>query len=84
MSELLRETLQQLGVDEHSLHSLRSSGATITVEAGIPDRVFKMHGCWMSDKANMTAHALTTLETLFFSVYLIHAVLPPENILTSS
>ena len=53
MSELLKEKLQQLGfpVGEYSLHSLRSGGATTAGEAGIPDRVFKRHGRWKSDKA---------------------------------
>jgi len=53
LSELLKEKLQQLGfpVGEYSLHSLRSGGATTAAEAGIPDRVFKRHGRWKSDKA---------------------------------
>jgi len=53
MREFLREKLEQLGfsADEYSLHSLRSGGATTAAVAGIPDRAFKRHGRWKSDKA---------------------------------
>ena len=36
---------------EYSLHSLRSDGATTATKAEIPNRVFKRHGRWKSDKA---------------------------------
>ena len=32
-------------------HSLRSGGATAAVNAGVPDRLFKRHGCWASESA---------------------------------
>ena len=32
-------------------HSLRSGGATAAANAGIPDRLFKHHGCWASESA---------------------------------
>ena len=32
-------------------HSLRSGGATAAARAGIPDRLFKRHGRWRSEKA---------------------------------
>ena len=33
------------------VHSLRAGGASAAANAGIPDRLFKRHGRWMSDKA---------------------------------
>ena len=33
------------------LHSARSGGATIVANKGVPDRLFKLHGRWVSDKA---------------------------------
>jgi hypothetical protein len=32
------------------LHSLRSGGATSAAKYGIPDKLFKGHGRWRSDK----------------------------------
>ena len=32
-------------------HSARSAGATIIANKGVPDRLFKLHGRWVSDKA---------------------------------
>ena len=33
------------------LHSLRSGGATAAASHGIPDRLFKGHGRWLSESA---------------------------------
>ena len=33
------------------LHSARSGGATIVANTWVPDRLFKLHGRWVSDKA---------------------------------
>lgn len=33
------------------VHSLRAGGATTAANAGIPDRLFKRHGRWVSEKA---------------------------------
>ena len=32
-------------------HSLRSSGATVAANAGVPDRLFGRHGRWASESA---------------------------------
>lgn len=32
-------------------HSLRAGGATAAANAGVPDRIFKRHGRWLSDRA---------------------------------
>ena len=32
-------------------HSLRSGGASAAANAGVPDRLFKRHGRWLSDSA---------------------------------
>ena len=53
MKELFKQKLSQLGfeADDFRLHSLRAGGATAAAKAGIPDRIFKRHGCWKSKKA---------------------------------
>ena len=38
-------------VQNFGLHSFRSGGATAAANAGVPDRMFKRHGRWKSDKA---------------------------------
>ena len=38
-------------ISKYGLHSLRSGGATAAANNGIPDRLFKRHGRWKSDKA---------------------------------
>ncbi|XP_078665737.1 integrase/recombinase xerD homolog [Branchiostoma floridae x Branchiostoma belcheri] len=38
-------------VSRFGLHSLRAGGASAAANAGIPERLFKRHGRWMSDKA---------------------------------
>jgi len=45
--------LIRLGYSPHNfgLHSFRSGGATAAANAGVPDRLFKRHGRWKSDKA---------------------------------
>ncbi|XP_071105314.1 integrase/recombinase xerD homolog [Haliotis cracherodii] len=35
----------------YGLHSLRSGGATLAANRGIPDRMFKRHGRWRSESA---------------------------------
>ena len=32
-------------------HSLRSGGATAAANAGVPNRLFKLHGRWASESA---------------------------------
>jgi len=40
-----------LGKSKFGLHSLRSGGATVASANGVPDRLFKTHGRWKSEKA---------------------------------
>ena len=51
--ELFIEVLKRIGKNwrEYGLHSLRSGGATLAANQGVPDRLFKRHGRWKSDKA---------------------------------
>ena len=35
----------------YGTHSMRSGGASVAANAGVPDRLFKRHGRWSSDKA---------------------------------
>ena len=39
-------------ISRYGLHSLRSGGATAAVSHGIPERLFKRHGRWLSESAN--------------------------------
>ena len=36
---------------KYCLHSLRAGGATAAANNGIPDRLFKRHGRWLSETA---------------------------------
>ena len=38
-------------ISRYGLHSLRSGDATAAVSHGIPDRLFKRHGRWLSESA---------------------------------
>ena len=51
LRELFLHKLSELGFDakQFGLHSLRSGGATVAAQAGIPDRLFKRHGRWRSE-----------------------------------
>ena len=53
MRELVLQKLAALGLDPKlfGLHSLRSGGASTAANAGVPDRLFKCHGCWHSENA---------------------------------
>ena len=53
MREILLTELENIGLDKNlfGLHSLRSGGATAAANAGVPDRLFKRHGRWKSDRA---------------------------------
>ena len=43
----------KIGLDPRlfGLHSARSGGATVAANRGVPDRLFKRHGRWVSEKA---------------------------------
>ena len=51
--EVIRSALELIGVDksEFGTHSLRSGGATMAANSGVPDRLFKRHGRWRSERA---------------------------------
>ncbi|XP_067681328.1 integrase/recombinase xerD homolog, partial [Haliotis asinina] len=51
--EIFREKCHEIGIDVNSfgLHSFRAGGATAAANAGVPDRLFKRHGRWVSDTA---------------------------------
>ena len=38
-------------ISQFCLHSLRSGGASAAANGGIPDRMFKRHGRWLSESA---------------------------------
>ena len=51
--EVIRDILGTIGLDKTKFgtHSLRSGGATMAGNSGVPDRLFKRHGRWRSEKA---------------------------------
>ena len=53
MRELVLEKLSAIGLDpkRFGLHSLRSGGASVAANVGVPDRMFKQHGRWRSENA---------------------------------
>lgn len=53
LRDLFKRKLMHLGFEpsKYGLHSLRAGGATKAANAGVPDRLFKRHGCWKSENA---------------------------------
>lgn len=51
--EIVLEALELLGLDkkQFGLHSFRSGGASQAASENVPDRLFKSHGRWRSEKA---------------------------------
>ena len=53
LRELVLEAFKDIVPDISAIgtHSLRSDGATVAANAGVPDRLFKRHGRWASESA---------------------------------
>ena len=51
--EQFKSKIRKLGYNptDFGLHSLRAGGATMAANVGVPDRLFKRHGRWKSEKA---------------------------------
>lgn len=51
--EIVLNLFSAIDLDKKKIgvHSLRSGGATAAANFGIPDRLFKRHGRWLSEKA---------------------------------
>lgn len=51
--EKIRNCFDAIGLDvrNYALHSLRAGGASAAASAGVPDRLFRRHGGWRSEKA---------------------------------
>ena len=51
--ELVLGMLSAIGLDrrQFGLHSLCAGGASAAANAGVPDRLFKRHGRWLSENA---------------------------------
>ena len=51
--EIVLSAFDSIGLpkQDYGLHSLRAGGASAAANAGVPDRLFKRHGRWKSDKA---------------------------------
>lgn len=51
--EILLSSLKEIGLDSSKfcLHSLRSGGVTSASNNKVPDRLLKVHGRWVTDKA---------------------------------
>ena len=49
--ELVLEAFKDIVPDISAIgkHNLRSGEATAAANAGLPDRLFKLHGCWASE-----------------------------------
>ena len=49
--EILLEKIKAMGWDpsQFGMHSLRVGGTTAAANAGVPDRLFKQHGCRRSE-----------------------------------
>ena len=53
LKELVLKAFKDIVPDISAIgtHSLRSGGATVAANAGVPDRLFKRHGRWASESA---------------------------------
>ena len=53
MRELFIEAFKPFvhSIKQYGLHSLRSGGASVCANVGLPDRLFKRHGVWHSETA---------------------------------
>ena len=64
--EIVLKAFETIGLPKNKfgLHSLRSGGATTAANAGIPDRLFKKHGRWRSEKAKdgYVKHSIKSLK----------------------
>ena len=51
--DLFKQALSAIGLNapDFGLHSLWASGALAAAAVGVPDRLFKKHGRWMSESA---------------------------------
>ena len=51
--DLFKKAISSIGLDASlfGLHSLRAGGASAAAAIGVPDRLFKKHGRWVSDSA---------------------------------
>ena len=51
--DLFKKAISSIGLDASlfGLHSLRAGGASAAAALGVPDRLFKKHGRWVSDSA---------------------------------
>ena len=49
----LLKVIKAVGLNwkDYGLHSFRAGGASLAANKGIPDRLFKRHGQWKSDRA---------------------------------
>ena len=49
----LLKVIKAVGLNwkDYGLHSLRAGGASLAANKGIPDRLFRRHGQWNSDRA---------------------------------
>ena len=50
-TEIIREALSSIGMNNYGLHGLRSGGESGAYKCGVPDRLFKVHGRWQSGNA---------------------------------
>ena len=53
LMEIVLEKLGTIGLEKKKfgLHSLRAVGATRAAKEGVPDRLFKRHGRWKSERS---------------------------------
>ena len=68
----LKYWLGQIGVadtEEYGFHSVRAGGATSAANAGVPERLIKLHGNWSSDAAQLYMRP-STQERLWASMVL--------------
>ena len=51
--KIVLDAFESIGLPKNrfGLHSLRAGGASAAANSGIPDRLFKRHGRWLSDRA---------------------------------
>ena len=62
----LKRLLQKIGEDrDFGTHSIRTGGTSAAANVGLPDRLFKQYGRWLSDIAK-DSYVKDSIKDLFF------------------
>ena len=81
MRELFIEAFSPFvfNIKSYGLHSLRSGDATSAAKYGVPDRLFKRHGRWRSDKSKDCWSRLETAASPDGAIFSVSVADDPDE-----